>query len=95
MNYRLGIDVGSTTVKVVIINDSNDIIFSDYRRHFANIKETLSDLVSDALTKLGDCTIYANITGSGGFALSTVLNIPFSQEVVCVSKSYRKVCKEN
>ncbi len=85
MKYTLGIDVGSTTVKVAVLDENNDIIFSDYKRHFANIKETLSDLVNDAYTKLGNSDICAAITGSGGFALSTVLGIPFTQEVVCVS----------
>ena len=47
--YRLGIDIGSTTVKIVIINENKDIIFSDYERHYANIQETLAALMKKAL----------------------------------------------
>ena len=44
-NYTLGIDIGSTTVKIVVMNKENEILFSDYERHFANIQETLADLM--------------------------------------------------
>lgn len=46
--YTLGIDIGSTTVKVAVLDKDNKILFSDYKRHFANIKETLKDLVQEA-----------------------------------------------
>ena len=47
--YSLGIDIGSTTVKVALLDPDKNLVFSDYKRHFANIQETLSSLVSDAL----------------------------------------------
>ena len=43
--YALGIDIGSTTVKIAILDENNEVVFSDYERHFANIQETLSDLL--------------------------------------------------
>ena len=43
--YTLGIDIGSTTVKIAILDENNEVVFSDYERHFANIHETLSDLL--------------------------------------------------
>ena len=46
--FTLGIDIGSTTVKIAILDDQNDVLFSDYERHFANIQETLSDLLGRA-----------------------------------------------
>ena len=46
--YRLGIDIGSTTVKVAIMDQEKNLLFSDYRRHFANIQETLADLLEEA-----------------------------------------------
>ena len=46
--YRIGIDIGSTTVKIAILDESHQIIFSDYKRHFANIQETLRDLFKEA-----------------------------------------------
>ena len=47
--YTLGIDIGSTTVKIAILNEQNEVLFSDYERHFANIQETLSDLLGRAI----------------------------------------------
>ena len=63
-HYTLGIDIGSTTVKIAILNDAHNIIFSDYKRHFANIRETLSDLLKEAFDKLGNINIHPMITGS-------------------------------
>ena len=84
---RLGIDIGSTTVKVAIIDEEHNILFSEYKRHFANIKETLKELLMNANDKLGDIKICPTITGSGGLALASVIDVPFEQEVVCVSDS--------
>ena len=67
MQYTLGIDIGSTTVKIAILDENHQILFSDYKRHFANIQETLSDLLKDAYTKLGNITLHPMITGSGRF----------------------------
>lgn len=85
--YKLGIDIGSTTVKIAILDDKKEILFSDYMRHFANIKESLCELINKAHKKLGDIKIAAMITGSGGLALSEHLGIPFTQEVIAVSTS--------
>lgn len=54
--YTLGIDIGSTTVKIAILDKDNDVAFSDYERHYANIQETLSDLLGRAIYKLGEST---------------------------------------
>lgn len=83
--HKLGIDIGSTTVKVAVLNMENRILFSDYERHFANIRETLSDLIHKAYDTLGDLPLHAVITGSGGLTLAKHLGIPFVQEVVAVS----------
>ena len=83
--YKLGIDIGSTTVKIAIINEENTILFSDYKRHFANIQETLKELLELAKTELGEITVYPVITGSGCLTLAGHMEIPFVQEVVAVS----------
>lgn len=83
----LGIDIGSTTVKIVIMNDNKEIIFSDYERHFANIQETLAELMKKAMQALGDVTVLPVITGSGGLTISKHLDIPFIQEVIAVATS--------
>lgn len=85
--YNLGVDVGSTTVKIVVLDDNNDIIFSNYKRHFSNIKATLFELVEEFYKKTGDCKLKAMITGSGGLSLAKGLDIPFIQEVVAVSNA--------
>lgn len=83
--HRLGIDIGSTTVKIAIINAENEVLFSDYKRHFANIQETLSDLLDKAVQNLGTITVFPVITGSGGLTLAKHLEVPFVQEVIAVS----------
>jgi len=83
--YSLGIDIGSTTVKIVVLNNENEILFSAYERHFANIQETLAALIKKAKDSLGDLTIKPVITGSGGLAISKHLDVPFVQEVVSVA----------
>lgn len=83
--HKLGIDIGSTTVKVAVLDEQDNLLFSDYERHFANIRETLADLVQKAYDVLGDRKIAPMITGSGGLTLARHLDIPFVQEVISVS----------
>ena len=83
--YTLGIDIGSTTVKIAILDENNELVFSDYERHFANIQETLSDLLGRAVYKLGTLHVSPVITGSGGLTLAKHLGVPFVQEVIAVS----------
>ena len=85
LHNSLGIDIGSTTVKIAVLDSDNHILFADYERHYANIQETLALLLSRAKEKLGEMTVRASITGSGGLTLSRHLNIPFTQEVVAVA----------
>jgi predicted CoA-substrate-specific enzyme activase len=100
-NYTLGVDIGSTTVKIAILDENQEVVFSDYRRHFANIQSTLAALIEESFgvisknTPEGIETVTGNlskelkvmpvITGSGGLALANNINIPFVQEVVAVS----------
>ena len=88
--FSLGIDIGSTTVKVAVLDQNNSLLFAEYRRHFADIQGTLADLIDDAITKLGDCEVSPVITGSGGLTLAGNMNVPFLQEVVAVSTSLQK-----
>ncbi|MEZ3444576.1 MAG: 2-hydroxyacyl-CoA dehydratase [Lachnospiraceae bacterium] len=88
--YTLGIDIGSTTVKVAILDAAHKLLFSDYQRHYANIRETLSSLLQDAYAKLGNLTLHPMITGSGGLTLANHLGVPFVQEVIAVSTSLQE-----
>lgn len=83
--YKLGIDIGSTTVKIALLDEDNNIIFSNYERHYANIQSTLAALLSQAREITGNVAIHPVITGSGGLTLANHLDIPFNQEVVAVS----------
>ena len=83
--YTLGIDIGSTTVKIALLDSDNEVVFSDYERHFANIQETLSDLLGRAIYKVGPVYASPVITGSGGLTLAKHLKVPFVQEVIAVS----------
>ncbi len=85
MNYTLGIDIGSTTVKVALLDAQYNILFSDYERHYANIQETLAALLAKAIEKCDDQIVHPVITGSGGLALAKSLKTPFVQEVIAVS----------
>ena len=86
-SHTLGIDIGSTTVKIAVLDADNHVLFSDYKRHFANIQETLSDLLGKAVSELGDTWAAPVITGSGGLSLANHLNVPFVQEVIAVSSA--------
>ena len=63
-NYSLGIDIGSTTVKIAILDQDNNLVFSDYERHYANIQETLALLLDKARKQLGSIELSPMITGS-------------------------------
>ncbi|MDD3413889.1 MAG: acyl-CoA dehydratase activase-related protein [Lachnospiraceae bacterium] len=83
--YTLGIDIGSTTVKIAILDESHKVMFSDYERHYANIRETLHMLLDKSFMELGDIKLSPMITGSGGLTLASNLGVPFVQEVIAVS----------
>ena len=85
--HKLGIDIGSTTVKIAILDHDNTILFSDYERHYANIQETLAGLLQKAFSELGELEVSPMITGSGGLTLAKHLDVPFTQEVIAVSTS--------
>ncbi|MBP3902653.1 MAG: 2-hydroxyacyl-CoA dehydratase [Blautia sp.] len=93
-HYTLGIDIGSTTVKIAILDDKEQLLFADYERHYANIQETLADLLSKAYDKLGELTLSPVITGSGGLTLANHLEVPFVQEVIAVSTALQKIAPQ-
>ena len=88
---RIGIDIGSTTVKVVVINEKDEMLFSRYERHYSEILETVKKLVSEAHDEIGDASVSAMITGSGGVALSEADRLPLIQEVVATANAIESV----
>lgn len=84
---NLGIDVGSTTVKAILTNIDGEIIFSEYLRHYSDIKSTVMTLLKHIKDSCGACEMRVAITGSGGLLLSKMLSLPFVQEVVATKKA--------
>ena len=79
--YSLGIDVGSTTVKTVIIDEKKNIIYSEYQRHFSKVRETVKTQLEAIQKKYPNDTFKICMTGSAGLGLATGAEIPFVQEV--------------
>ena len=80
--YRAGVDIGSTTVKLVLLDEAGTMVFGKYRRHHAHTQETLAQLLGEAREELGACRVRIKITGSGAISVGKALDIPFVQEVV-------------
>ncbi len=89
--YKMGIDIGSTTVKVVLTDSANEIVFSRYRRHFSEIKKTVKEILAEAKEELGYCEFATMITGSGGVALAKAVGVDFIQEVVATANAIETV----
>ena len=92
--YRAGIDIGSTTVKLVLLDEENEILYGEYRRHCAHTQETLKALLAEAREKVGECLLKVKITGSGSINLGKALNIGFVQEVVAVASALQAVAPQ-
>lgn len=90
--YALGIDVGSTTVKTVILDENKKIIYSKYQRHFSRVKETAAEQLKEIAALYPDDTFRLSITGSAGLGLANASGLPFVQEVfgafIAVKESY-------
>ena len=92
--YRAGIDIGSTTVKLAVLDETGQPIYQEYRRHRAHTQETLSELLREAKAAAGDCALQAKITGSGSINLAKALGIGFVQEVVAVATALQSVAPQ-
>lgn len=77
-----GIDVGSTTVKCIVLNDNNDVLWSVYQRHMSDVRATVRDVLEQAQEQFPDSLMSIAITGSGGLLLAEALKVPFVQEVI-------------
>jgi len=86
---NLGIDIGSTTVKIVAL-ENKKLIYHAYERHYSDMTGTLARMIADCYKTLGNTKCSVNITGSGGLSVSKWLNLPFSQEVVACTKAVRE-----
>lgn len=84
---RLGIDVGSTTVKVAVIDAANHLVYANYQRHHTDVRATARELFERAKKSLGQARLRASITGSGGLLLAKWLDLEFVQEVIASKRA--------
>ncbi len=80
--YNTGIDIGSTTAKIAIVDSGQNIVFSDYQRHNLKITDAIIDLLNKAKEQSGNLNLAITITGSAGMGLSERVGIPFIQEII-------------
>ena len=78
---RIGLDVGSTTIKCVVTDESGNILFSDYKRHLSKISEMTFELLNTICEKIPDSEMIISVSGSAGMGMAEDLSIPFIQEV--------------
>jgi predicted CoA-substrate-specific enzyme activase len=95
---RIGIDVGSTTVKIAVLDDNGSLIYSDYERHRADIRSTIITVANKALDSLEKQqpagkkqAVSVKVTGSGGLSVSQWLSVPFIQEVIAATTAVKKM----
>ena len=88
-SLRMGIDVGSTTVKVVLLDQQDNYLYKKYIRHYANILDTVHTLLQEAQVGYEEAKVHVAITGSGGMAMADKVRIPFVQEVIAETKAIK------
>lgn len=86
----VGLDVGSTTVKIIVLNTHQQILYKKYSRHFSDVRNTVKEMLAGAADILQDSRISVTITGSGGLGIAEKLDIPFLQEVVSCSNAVQE-----
>ncbi len=91
---RMGIDVGSTTVKVVLLDEHDNYLYKKYVRHYANILDTVYTLLQEAQVGHEDALVHVCITGSGGMAMAEKVRIPFVQEVIAETRAVKALYPE-
>ena len=87
---HVGLDVGSTTVKIVVMNDALETIYRDYRRHFSDTKNTVCNVLEELNTKYPNTNFTIALTGSGAMSAANFLGLPFIQEVVSCKRAVEK-----
>lgn len=88
---RVGLDIGSTTVKAAVLGENDELLFSQYRRHFSDIRKTVSDIITEAGEPLKGERVMIAVTGSGGISVAKWLGIPFVQEVAAGTNAIKKL----
>ncbi len=87
---HVGLDVGSTTVKIVVMNHNLDTIYTSYTRHFSDTKNTVCNVLEDLITRFPENEFTLSLTGSGAMSAANFLDVPFIQEVVACKRVVEK-----
>ena len=87
---NIGLDVGSTTVKAVILDNKKNILYREYKRHFSDTKKTIKELLSDIIGKFPKDKFTITLTGSGAIALANYLKVNFVQEVISCKNAIKE-----
>ncbi len=87
---HLGIDVGSTTVKLVVLDRNDNLIYSEYERHYSDIKKTIYELINRTCERFENESATVMVTGSGGMSVSQWLRLPFIQEVIAGAEAVQR-----
>jgi len=90
----VGLDVGSTTAKVAVLDKDYNLIFSKYQRHYLDIKKTIYSLLQETYSKFREADVCVTVTGSSGISVSNWLGLPFIQEVIAGTKAVEKFIPE-
>ncbi|NCC81232.1 MAG: 2-hydroxyglutaryl-CoA dehydratase [Clostridia bacterium] len=90
---RVGIDLGSTTIKIVVLDESDQIIYKKYNRHFSETRATLRNMLKELISRFGGYEMSFAITGSGGLSLAEGLGISFFQEVIACTEAVQRNLK--
>ena len=91
---HVGLDIGSTTIKIKILDDTLNPLYSSYTRHFSDTKKTLSEVLLKFIKDYPDAEFTMSLTGSGALEISRLLNISFVQEVIACKKAVENLIPE-
>lgn len=84
--YQVGLDIGSTTAKMVVLDGSKQVVFSRYKRHQANIMGVLKEELSELTAAIGEAAVKIKVTGSVGMGIAEKFKLAFEQEVIAATK---------
>ncbi len=87
---HIGVDVGSTTVKISVMDKNLNNIYSNYQRHFSDTKNTVCEVLEDLTTRFPDTEFTIALTGSGAMSVAKFLDLPFIQEVIACKRAVEK-----
>ncbi len=85
MKFKVGVDIGSTTIKMVALDAADNLVFEIYRRHQMRVIDSFVSILQLLRERIGDAEIYINMTGSVGMGVAERLSLPFMQEVVAAA----------